>query len=309
MFLCFEPKSEAPADSVPCPEKLTAGYVTPDELETLYEKLGFSYGTVRSCRTANEYFRSGVELYDDFMFTELRIIDLDRQRDDCVALYIRKNLLLVVDVADEDGSTKEKFLSAVSRFETGSATLGKLLFAFFDELISTDVQRIEKLGMELSALEEQLLRHGADEDFNLLLLKSKKLLLRLRNYYEQLLDITESLGENESGSLTDAELLYMGNITKRVQRLKEDVDSLKNTVEHLQDAYNAYLDAKLNSTMKLFTVLTSIFFPLTIIVGWYGMNFQTMPEFRWKYGYAYVIVLSAVVVAALYGIGRRRRWF
>ena len=58
--------------------------------------------------------------------------------------------------------------------------------------------------------------------------------------------------------------------------------------------------------MKVFTVITSIFFPLTLIVGWYGMNFTSMPEFAWKYGYVYVIVLSVAVVAALLIVGKRK---
>ena len=103
--------------------------------------------------------------------------------------------------------------------------------------------------------------------------------------------------------------MYINNITKRVERLREDVDSLKNTVEHLQDAYSSYLDAKLNNTMKRFTVITSIFFPMTIIVGWYGMNFESMPEFSWKYGYIYVIALSVIVAGTLAIIGKKRKWY
>ena len=61
--------------------------------------------------------------------------------------------------------------------------------------------------------------------------------------------------------------------------------------------------------MKILTVITTIFFPLTIIVGWYGMNFQSMPEFAWKYGYVYVIALSVAVVAVLTWIGKKKKWF
>ena len=66
---------------------------------------------------------------------------------------------------------------------------------------------------------------------------------------------------------------------------------------------------KMNSTMKIFTVLTSIFFPLTIIVGWYGMNFIYMPELMWKYGYLYVIALSVVTVLVFAIIGKKKKWF
>ena len=66
---------------------------------------------------------------------------------------------------------------------------------------------------------------------------------------------------------------------------------------------------KMNQTMKHLTVLTTIFFPLTIIVGWYGMNFQSMPEFLWKYGYLYVILLSVAVVLLLLWIAKKKKWF
>ena len=61
--------------------------------------------------------------------------------------------------------------------------------------------------------------------------------------------------------------------------------------------------------MKRFTVITSIFFPLTLIVGWYGMNFRAMPEFAWKYGYVYVIALSVIVVSVLIFISKKKKWF
>ena len=81
------------------------------------------------------------------------------------------------------------------------------------------------------------------------------------------------------------------------------------SADHLGDAYSSSLDLKLNHSMKVFTVITTIFFPLTIIVGWYGMNFNSMPEFTWKYGYIYVIALSAAVVAALVIYGKKKKWF
>ncbi|MBQ7687843.1 MAG: magnesium transporter, partial [Clostridia bacterium] len=134
-------------------------------------------------------------------------------------------------------------------------------------------------------------------------------LLRMRNYYEQLLDITEAVEENENEIFDEARLLIVSNLSKKVVRLREDVDSLSSLISHLQDAYSAYLDLQLNRSMKVFTVMTSIFFPLTVIAGWYGMNFNSMPEFTWKYGYVYVIALSALVSAAVILIGKKKKWY
>lgn len=131
----------------------------------------------------------------------------------------------------------------------------------------------------------------------------------MHNYYEQLIDITEALEENENNLFDSEDLMYISNIENKIIRLREDVDSLSSTISHLQDAYSSSLDLKLNHTMKVFTVLTSIFFPLTLITGWYGMNFHRMPELAWKYGYVYVIALSVLVVAFLMLVGKKKKWF
>lgn len=198
---------------------------------------------------------------------------------------------------------------AFRRRMTGEPTLEKVLFAFLDSLLSGDIKALEDISVLLSEQEEELLREEVDKDFNSTLLALKKKLFRLHNYYEQILDITEAACENDNDIFDSDDLMYINNLTKKTERLREDADSLRATVEHLQDAYSSYLDMKMNSTMKIFTVLTSIFFPLTIIVGWYGMNFVHMPELMWKYGYLYVIILSVVTVLILTFVGRKKKWF
>ncbi len=311
MFYTFDGELRECGDGEIPEGALSTGYVKSGELQKLYPSLGFAPSTAEDCRNVNMNFRSGVEVYDDYTFTELRIVDpaAGEERDDCVALYIRKDLFLVVDVLDADSSTENKYRQALRRFPARSMTLEKLIYAFLDSLVARDVASLEAWGREIAALEEQVLRDEAGRDFNLTLLRWKSRFLSMRNYYEQLLDITEALEEDENDLFPGDSLMYISNLGKKIVRLREDVDALRSTAEHLQDAYSSYLDFKMNQTMKLFTVITSIFFPLTIIVGWYGMNFQSMPEFAWRYGYVYVIALSIFVVASFILIGRRKKWF
>ncbi len=123
------------------PGKLTAGYVRSSELLQFYRGLGFADSTAEACQSANLYFRSGVEVYDGYTFTELRIVDRKdpEAEDDCVALYIRKDLFLVVDVQDADRSTEQKFLTSLRRFPAQSMTLEKLVFSFLDSLGAGDI--------------------------------------------------------------------------------------------------------------------------------------------------------------------------
>lgn len=313
MFYKFSDKITSNIDYSPNKNGLLAGYVTNEELQDLAAKMKFDPSTVESCQSKNKIFRSGIEIYDDYTFTELKVIDPVHQEGDentdYVALYFKKDILIVVDVEDTDSSTKNKFERAIKRFSPSTMTLEKLIYAFFDELLSKDVGFIEKLGLQVSDMEESILEGDPDDDINANLLKIKRKLLEMHNYYEQCLDVFETLDANENDIFETDTLMYIANITQRITRLREDVDSINNAVVHLQDAYSAHLDKKMNNTMKYLTVLSTIFFPLTIIVGWYGMNFLYMPEFAWKYGYLYVIGLSILTIVIVALIARKKKWF
>jgi magnesium transporter len=217
-------------------------------------------------------------------------------------------MLIVVEVDDHDGSSREKFLCALEKYSPQNITLQKLIYSFLDTLVGDDMKIIEDTGIIINKLEELVLKDKANENFNLQLLQLKKELHNIHNYYEQLVDISEALEDNENDIFDNEDLRYISNYTNKVIRMREDIRSLSSAVVHLQDAYSSFLELKLNHTMKVFTVITSIFFPLTVIVGWYGMNFQSMPEFTWKYGYLFVIVLSIFVVALLVIIVKKRKW-
>ena len=293
------------------PDILTVGYLKVDELIEHSARFGFDENTVSACKNANALFRSGVEVHDDYTFTELRILNENgkEKSDDYIALFIKRNLMLVVDIWDADGSTKEKCLAAVRKYSPQKVSCEKILAAFLDSLFAGDYKVLGAIDLDLAEQEEKLFEKKSDKDFNLHLLRTKKLLTKRYSYYSQLLDIAEAVCENSNGIFAETNLNYVDNAAKRLARLREDTAGLKNTVEHLQDAYSSCIDSDTNHTMKVLTVLASIFSPLTIIVGWYGMNFQNMPELTWKYGYVYVIVLSITTVLIFALIGKWKKWF
>ena len=288
---------------------LLVGCVTGEELADAAGPLGIPASAVAACAEMHPFFRSGVEIYDDYTFTQLRVSEPDSGRHYCVAMFIKRNLVVLVDVEDPEQFVRGQFISVLQRYTAATVTAEKLLCAFFDALITGDTQFLERTGFELSELEEDLIHNAADKDFNIDILAVKKQLLVKHNFYEQLLDITEALEEDDNELFPVEELRYLANINTRITRLREDTDALNDTAVHLQDAYQASLDLKLNNSMKFFTVLTTVFFPLTIIVGWYGMNFDTMPEFHWRFGYLYVIGLSVLTVALFTLFAKKRKWF
>jgi magnesium transporter len=154
---------------------------------------------------------------------------------------------------------------------------------------------LKDIESRITKLEEQVMEE-ARKDFTREIIDLKKQLLFLERYYEPLLDVAEGLEENDNGLIEERALKYFGILKKRIERLNNNVLHLRDYVTQVREAYQAQVDISLNHIMKLFTVITAVFLPLTLIAGWYGMNFKYMPELNWVFGYPFVFALSAAVV-------------
>ncbi len=290
------------------PDYLTVGCVSCEELATHGKEWDFDEETITASQKANPLFRTGVDVHEKYTFSELRIVNRDGH-EDYVSVFIKKNFLLIVDIMDEDGSTINSFMSALRKYPCDRISEEKLILWFIESLLSDGRMISEKLRNCLTEMEESIVNGQAGETFNIELLDLKKKILKYYDYYGQMLDIVETLEENDNEILNEDKLIYISNLSNRISRLSDDMNTLISISDHLQDAYATLLDQRMNNTMKVFTIITTIFFPLTIIVGWYGMNFTHMPELTWEYGYIYVIILSVLIVAILGIIGKKKKWF
>jgi magnesium transporter len=249
------------------------------------------------CQNKDYSFRGSIDNYEDYCFGILNIIDIkdvlgERDR---IGFYIKNNFFLLIDITDKDSSTAAIFDYVIQQIKSPKITVEKLIYTFFDRLLYRDFKSIEKMEFDIAALEEQLNNNINKKVFNSKLLVMKKNMLLLRNYYEQLIDIGEELQENDNSLFAEENLRYFKLFTDKVTRLADNIKFMHECLVQLREAYEASIDISLNNIMKIFTVVTTIFLPLTLIVGWYGMNFP-MPELTWKYGYICVIILSIAVV-------------
>ena len=198
-------------------------------------------------------------------------------------------------------------MATLKRYSPSKVSVARLCSAFIDSILSRDWKTLEQIGVKITQLEEIVLNDNTDNDFSLELLKIKKHLLQFLNFYNQLLSAEELLIDEADEILND-DLKCLDALHLRTQRIKTDINALQGAVVHLQETYSAFLDLKLNQTMKGFTVITTIFFPLTVIASWYGMNFKFMPEISWRWGYIFAICLSVFIILLLLIIGRRKKW-
>lgn len=125
----------------------------------------------------------------------------------------------------------------------------------------------------------------------------RKRILFLKKYIEPLDDIIEEMLENDNGVIPVQHLGLFKRLSFRADRNVRNLNSLRDYVTQVREAWQAQVDIGLNDIMRVFTVITAIFLPLTLIAGWYGMNFENMPELSWKYGYPLAYLLSFIVVA------------
>lgn len=277
---------------------LFAACISLEELQSLNERFAFSPITLRECHTQTFTMRNSLDVFLDYSFGIINRINPHNLLGgrDRIAFYVSANLFLVVDIVDEDKSTLDLFDKAVHYFPPEKSSVGKMIYAFFESMICQDNRIMEERELELEKLEDQLISGEIDDDFNEIMLNKKKELSVLKNYYEQLIDIGEDLEENANNIFQERGLYVLRLLTRKLERLSGNVQELKEYIVQIRDTYQASMDYNLNNTMKLFTVVTTIFLPLTLIVGWYGMNFSNMPELALPYAYPVVIILSIVVV-------------
>lgn len=289
---------------------ITAGFIPLKEMDAISKYFNISDKSLIQCKSQSKYFRSNIEVYDDYYFATLNLINAgDKSVDnDIIAVFIKKNLFLVVDIYDRDYSVRDKFFECISRFNIDNVTIEKLTYAFLESIINGDNHFLEDTEFYINKMEKQVMQNETDNKFNFKLLDTKQLLLFYRNYYEQLIDVSQTLQENENEIFDENDLKYFNVFINKADRLKDNVDMLRDSVNHLKDAYESSLELKLNQTMKVFTVFTVIFSPLNLIAAWYGMNFKYMPELNQRWGYVFAIALSLVSIIIVLSIFKKKKW-
>ena len=133
-------------------------------------------------------------------------------------------------------------------------------------------------------------------------------LIRLKHYYEQLNTVFDDILIDDHDYFSEKAMRRISILDTRTDRYINKVQDLQVLISQTQDTYQSQLSIQQNDLMRLFTIVTALFLPLTLIVGWYGMNFVNMPELNWKYGYASVVILCIVIVIGMVVYFKHKKW-
>ncbi len=186
-------------------------------------------------------------------------------------------------------------------------SMERLIYDFLEETIKYDAGLIENVEKDLNNIELEIMS-GKIESYPKQLNDIRSGLLDMHMHYEHLIDVAKEFEENENEFFQQENLRYFRLFSERVQRLQDNVTQQREYIIQLRDLVSEQLSIKQNNIMTLLTVVTTIFMPLTLIAGWYGMNFVNMPELHWPYGYPVIIVVSLMIVAGALLYFKKKKW-
>lgn len=208
---------------------------------------------------------------------------------------------------DDNGFVDKAISRIISTKRWAVPSLERFIYDFLEQIVARDQVLLEGFDKELDTIESDILG-PSENDPSQRVSHIRSDLRDLRVHYEQLLDLAQELEENENNFFTKENTRYFHLFSQRVSRLHDITTSLRDYSIQIRDLYQSQLDKKQNRIMTLLTVITSIFMPLTLIVGWYGMNFKYMPELEKKAAYPIVIIVSIVIVILSLIFFKKKKW-
>ena len=193
------------------------------------------------------------------------------------------------------------------RYPVGGG-VGRFFYGLLSMLTAKDLRRLEEIEDQAEGLEDRVLG-GELEGFSPAMTQLRKWAMAWFRCYSQLDDVAGRLRENEAGLFSPEEERLFRLYEERVIRLREESQLLREYCLQVQTMFQAEIDLRQNRTMKILTVVTTIFLPLSLLAGWYGMNFTGMPELTWKYGYPAAIAVSVgIVILSLWICKKKKFW-
>jgi magnesium transporter len=226
-----------------------------------------------------------------------------------LGLLLLPNLLVSV----EEGTQGESFpeLTEWLRSNVGEVDqrdLDDILHYLIDEVLDALFPILEQIANRLDDLEEEALRQPRPRLLNLAF-QHRNNVRRIRLQIWPLRHQIRKLLRQRQHLLGPEALSGFGEMADQVELLFENCELLRHQCDGIAQAYAASVSNRTNQVMKTLTILTSIFAPLTVIGGIYGMNFKHMPELHWRYGYAFALLLMGLVAALQVWLLQRRGWF
>jgi magnesium transporter len=250
------------------------------------------------------------EFEDHLFFTLKMLYRIEGQSIDYehISFVLGKNYLL--SFQEKEGDI---FDSLRNRIKQDSGVIRKrgsdyLLYRLIDSIVDSYYSVLDSIGQRVEEIEDKITSHATELDF-IEIQKLRKEFIYLRKVVYPLREALNKVIKNEEGFIEERNVKYFADVYDHVIHLIDSLDTYKDLTSTLMDLYMNTINYRMNEVMKLLTVITTIFIPLSFIAGLYGMNFKNMPELETHNGYYVVLIAMGIVFIAMIGYFKYKKWF
>jgi magnesium transporter len=260
---------------------------------------------------ANTTQRPRIEERDEYIFMVYKVLQLDRENREVNIEQVSIILGLNYVISFHE-TTPEVFEILQTRILTGLGRVRKmksdyLVFAITDIIIDQYFTLIEDIGETIEETEEELLASPGQSSQEAIY-KLKRRLGYIKKSIWPAREVLNQLQHSDHELVHEETKIYFRNIYDHTIQIIETLESLRDLTSGMMDLYLSAVSLKMNEIMKVLTIFSTIFIPLTFFAGIYGMNFKGIPELEWKYGYFYFWGIMIIITLFMLAFFRRRKW-
>jgi magnesium transporter len=260
----------------------------------------------------NTNSRPKIDDYTDYVFIILKMLSYDKEKHSLVieqvSLVLGKNF--VISFQEDPGDLFDGIRARLRLSDSRSRKMSSdyLTYLLMDRIVDEYFLIIEDMGEELEEMEEAVALkpdQGFIQRFNAL----KRDSIFLRKSVWPLREVINQVLRNEVALIHPEVLPYFRDLYDHTIQVIDTTETYRDLFSDIMDLYLSNLSLRLNEVMKVLTVISTTFIPLTFIAGVYGMNFDVMPELHWPNGYFIIWGIMIAVAGGLIYFFRRRNWF
>ncbi|MCS6897288.1 MAG: magnesium/cobalt transporter CorA [Nitrospira sp.] len=259
---------------------------------------------------ANTDQRPKLDDYERHLFLVMKMLTVGEGGEtlvEQVSFVIGRNYVISFqeDGADVFRPVRDRLRAGKGRLRANGADY--LLYALVDAVVDQYFAVLESLGEKIESLQERVVADPNPDtlkDIHAL----KRQLLFVRRAVWPLREVINSLSRSDCPYLQTATAVFFRDVYDHVVQIVDTIETLREIVSASLDIYLSSVSYRLNAVMRILTVITTVFMPLSFIAGIYGMNFEYMPELKWKWGYPVTIGIMVTVAAGMLIGFRRRKW-
>ena len=255
--------------------------------------------------------RPKVEEYDDYLFFTLKMlysINGEEIEYEQISFVLGNHYLICFQ--EKEGDLFDHFRERI-RLDQGRVRKKKadyLLYRLIDIIVDNYYTILDAIGEQIEEIEESLHHEHSVRTFQRIQ-NLKKELIYLRKAVYPLRDALSTLLKEKSDFIEEENERFFDDVYDHVVHLIDSLDTYKDLTSSLMDIHINTQNNQLNKIIKVLTIISTIFIPLTFIVGVYGMNFRYMPEIDWKYGYPVTWLVMILMTIGMLGYFRFKKWF